>query len=89
MEIDIGNIIMGVIGVGVAIILGGYFLVPIVVDVLETSDMAAHPEWAAMVGIAVLMTFLTVAIFPIMLIAGKNNGTIVLPSFGRKKWDDD
>lgn len=88
MEIDLGSIIMSVIGVAIAIVLGGYFLVPIVVDVLGTEDLSAHPEWAAMIGVAVLMTFISIAIFPLMLMSQKSDGVIRLPSFKRDKWDD-
>lgn len=89
MEIDIGSIIMSVIGVAVAIILGGYFLVPIAVEVLDSADLVSHPEWAAMIGVAVLMTFVTIGIFPLMVMSQKSDGVIRLPSFRKNKWDDD
>ena len=59
---ELSDIIMVVLGVTVAIVVGGYVMVPLVTDVLGVVD---NPTWAAMISVAVVITFLTIAIYPL------------------------
>ena len=59
---ELHTILMSVIGVTIAIVIGGYVMVPIVTDVLGVTE---NPTWAAMISVAVVLTFLTIAIYPL------------------------
>lgn len=66
---DLSTILTAIIGATIGIVLVAYLMVPMVTDALAQID---NPLWAGMCGIAVVLTILTIAIFPLYALSKKN-----------------
>lgn len=66
---DLSTILTAIIGATIGIVLVAYLMVPMVTDALAQVD---NPVWAAMMGVAVVLTILTIAIFPLYALSKKN-----------------
>ena len=67
---DLSTILTCVIGATLGIVLVAYLMVPMVTDALEQIE---NPVWAAMCGLAVVLTIITIAVFPLYMLSKKND----------------
>lgn len=63
MDLSLNDIIITIVGVMIGVVLVGYIMIPVVTDVISS---VTDSSYAALLGVAVTVTILTLALFPIL-----------------------